>query len=241
MSSEKACKLKVVILAIALSLVPVFVFLQTSDARTKRYEEAIHSEPRVKRYEEAIRNDFERMDSSGYKRLKGLLGLANGTRSALRFTTSQVFELADESDYQKARKMVLNLKGFSLDKFSEQAKEKFLEMAQTEGERAYLGDLIPSIEMNSPGILKNLSHNLWLDHPSSTHEAALKIAEQSVQELKILADKDQTRPAILPAPVAGWNNDGYLVYDNDSNLHFFFQHNPFATDWNHMYWGASHS
>jgi hypothetical protein len=76
MSSEKACKLKVIIFSIALFLVPVFVFLQTSDARTKRYEEAL-----LKCWHE----DYRYNESQSIRNCV-LLGLSNQLQPAIANT-----------------------------------------------------------------------------------------------------------------------------------------------------------
>jgi beta-fructofuranosidase len=197
--------------------------------------------------EDAIQEDFSALDVRDCTNLQGLFGLANGTRShyllgKLTYSDNQIFG--------QAREEVLAFTQVSAESCLSSLEQYLDNTASTKGGRAYLADLVPSVEMNSPGILSHTSHQLWLQRDEYTYTAAegltlqdsagkdLTAAELSVQELARIASTDTTRPVVFPGPIAGWNNDAYLAYDeNGSDIHIFFQHNPFADRWNHMHWG----
>jgi sucrose-6-phosphate hydrolase SacC (GH32 family) len=199
--------------------------------------------------EEAIISDLHNLDAAEYATLHQLFGLANGTRSQFLFG-----KLSHEDNiiYGTTKKMALNLVDLDTSEFAN-AMDLFLqEAATTKGGRAYLADLVPSIEMNAPEILPNTAHQLFLQRDEfaftvkdgfSVHaiqQLDLAVANFSVHNFSFQAHKDKTRPDIFPAPLGGWNNDAYLVYGgphNQDDIHIFYQHNPYAYSWNHMHWG----
>jgi beta-fructofuranosidase len=197
--------------------------------------------------EQAIAADLSNLDAAELSTLQGLFDLAKGTRHEYigGKLTSQ-----DNVDFAHARQRALALLSVDPQRFGAELQNFLYGSAATKGGRAYLADVIPSIEMNAPGTLSNVAHQLFLQRGEYAFTTAdgfslkdlqkidLAAANISVAKLALLARNDETRPAVLPAPIAGWNNDAYLVYDQaGKDIHIFFQHNPFAQSWNHIHWG----
>ncbi|HEY6795851.1 MAG TPA: GH32 C-terminal domain-containing protein [Kineosporiaceae bacterium] len=194
----------------------------------------------------AIAKDMSGLDAKGAVTLKGLFGLANGTRST--FVGGKLTD-ADNSVFAQARAKAISLQDAPDASFAGQLGTYLKDSATTVGGRAYLADLVPSIEMNAPGLLTNTEHQLWLNRREYAYTMAdgktlaeiqgidLNAAEKSVAPLEESAGKDPIKPQALPGPKGGWNNDPYLYYDASKKLHVFFQYNPFASNWNHMHWG----
>ena len=197
--------------------------------------------------EQAIAQDLASLDEGKLTTLHALFGLTKGTRQEFVYGK---LSRQDNLDFRKARNHAIALTSVASPDFRAELAKFLYGAAATRGGRAYLADAVPSIEMNAPGVLPNVAHQLFAHRGEFSYTAAdgltaedlqriaLTEANESVAGLASLAMADPTRPAVLPAPVGGWNNDGYLVYDeNEEDIHIFFQHNPFATSWNHMHWG----
>ncbi len=194
----------------------------------------------------AISKDMGNLDAKEAVTLKGLFGLADGTRTS--FIGGKLSD-ADNTVFAQARAKAISLQGVADGSFADQLGAYLKNSATTKGGRAYLADLVPSIEMNAPGLLANTEHQLWLDRREYAYTTAdgksldqiqaidLDSAEKSVAPLEDSAGKDPIKPQALPGPKGGWNNDPYLYYDASNKLHMFFQYNPFAPSWNHMHWG----
>ncbi len=191
---------------------------------------------------DAIAVDLSNLDADELSTLQSLFGLANGTRN--EYIGGKLTE-QDNRDFGDARRNALALLSVEPQDFAGQLESFLNDSAETKGGRAYLADAIPSIEMNAPGSLPNLAHQLFLhrgDYAFTTadsftvddlQQVDLGAGNISVADLALLAKNDETRPAVFPVPLGAWNNDAYLVYDeNGEDIHIFFQHNPFAQNWN---------
>ncbi len=230
---KKARSIVIIITAfVALSVLPP-VF-----ARTANYQKLL---------EDAIAVDLANLDAGELATLQGLFGLTNGTRQAF---IGGKLSRQDNVDFGDARDNAVALISADPPDFQVELENFLYGSVTTKGGRAYLADAVPSIEMNSPGILPNVAHQLFLQRGEFAYTSADGLTVENLQQLDLaaanapvtgfatLAMNDKTRPAVLPAPIGAWNNDGYLVYDEDGeDIHIFFQHNPFAYNWNHMHWG----
>ncbi len=194
----------------------------------------------------AIATDLGALDEGEAITLQGLFSLASGTRTA--FIGGKLSN-HDNLVFARSRMAALTLAREADADFTARLRAYLKQCATTRGGRAYLADLIPSIEMNAPGLLPNVAHTLAVhrgEYAFTTDDGLdldqiraidLGAAEKSVAALAELASTDPIKPRALPAPSGGWNNDPYITYDARGQLHVFFQHNPFAASWNHIHWG----
>lgn len=194
----------------------------------------------------AIAADMRGLDAARAVQLRDLFGLANGTRRT--FVGGKLRDL-DNLAFATCRASALGIPSVP-DADAKSALDAYLHAcATTKGGRAYLADLVPSVEMNGPGLVTRTAHQLWLrrseyawtlsDGKTLAQVQAIDLgsAARSVAPLEALAARDPIKPRALAGPRGGWNNDPYVYYDASDRLHVFFQFNPFAASWNHMHWG----
>jgi beta-fructofuranosidase len=74
-----------------------------------------------------------------------------------------------------------------------------------------------------------------------TKEFLLDRAHKNLARVSELIKDDPNRPAFHFQPPANWNNDpnGMLFYNG--YYHMFYQHNPYADNWDWMHWGHARS
>jgi hypothetical protein len=177
---------------------------------------------------QAIESDLDKYTPAEYEQLQGLFGLANGTR---RMYLGGKLEARDQIEFSEAREKALTLIQEKPAKFPEKLAEFFSGATATRGGRAYLADLVPSIEMNAPNILNETSPILWLQRNEFAYTSDevfstmalqnndIRAADQAVEMRSKLAKKDPTRgPSSCPHPMeprtmtATWSTTKAMTY-----------------------------
>ena len=101
---------------------------------------------------EAISFDMNNLDSAELKTLQGLFGLANGTRHAF---IGGKLNIKDNTIFAESRTAAVKLTSVPDSEFKNKLDAFLKKCAITKGGRAYLADLIPSIEMNGPAAIRS--------------------------------------------------------------------------------------